>query len=454
MQFPYRDTIINLLDTPGHEDFSEDTYRTLTAVDSALMVIDVAKGVEERTIKLMEVCRLRDTPILTFINKLDREGRDPVELLDEVENVLKIRCAPMTWPIGMGKRFKGVFNLYTDSVHLFSPTHGGKIQEGEVIEGLNNPRLDELFGSMAEELRTEVELVKGASNEFSQEEYLTGRLTPVYFGSAINNFGIRELLEALRDYAPPPLPRATESRSVSADESAFSGFVFKIQANMDPAHRDRIAFLRICSGRYSKGMKVHQVRTRREIKIPQAITFMAAEREHVEEAYAGDIIGIYNHGQIQIGDSFSQGEALKFTGIPFFAPELFRRAVLRDPLRMKALQKGLTELCEEGASQLFRPHSNNDLIVGAIGILQFDVVAHRLKDEYGVDCHFEPVNVITARWIHSQDAKKLAEFTKKASDHLAIDGGGNLAYLAPTRVNLDLTRERWPEIDFLATREH
>jgi peptide chain release factor 3 len=241
---------------------------------------------------------------------------------------------------------------------------------------------------------------------------------------------------------------------VSADESAFSGFVFKIQANMDPAHRDRIAFLRICSGRYSKGMKVHQVRTRREIKIPQAITFMAAEREHVEEAYAGDIIGIYNHGQIQIGDSFSQGEALKFTGIPFFAPELFRRAVLRDPLRMKALQKGLTELCEEGASQLFRPHSNNDLIVGAIGILQFDVVAHRLKDEYGVDCHFEPVNVITARWIHSQDAKKLAEFTKKASDHLAIDGGGNLAYLAPTRVNLDLTRERWPEIDFLATREH
>ena len=454
MQFPYREHVINLLDTPGHEDFSEDTYRTLTAADSALMVIDCAKGVEQRTVKLMEVCRLRDTPIISFINKLDREGRDPLDLLDEVENVLKIRCAPMTWPIGMGKQFKGVFDLYSDTIHLYSPTHGGKIQEGEVIAGLDNPRLDELFGAMAQELREEVELVRGASHEFELDEFLAGRLTPVYFGSAINNFGVRELLDALVDFAPPPPPRQTLTRQVDAQEEAFSGFVFKIQANMDPQHRDRIAFLRICSGKYSKGMKVHHVRIGRDVKIPTAITFMASDREHVEDAYSGDIIGLHNHGTIQIGDTFTQGEELKFTGIPHFAPELFRRARLKDPLRMKALQKGLQELCEEGASQLFRPLANNDLIVGAVGVLQFDVVAHRLKNEYNVECVFENVNVATARWVECADERKLDEFKKKAHDHLALDGDGNLSYIAPTRINLDLTVERWPEIEFRATREH
>jgi peptide chain release factor 3 len=454
MQFPYRDKIINLLDTPGHEDFSEDTYRTLTAADSALMVIDCAKGVEQRTVKLMEVCRLRDTPIISFINKLDREGRGPLDLLDEVEEVLKIRCAPMTWPIGMGKQFKGVFDLYTDKIHLYSPTHGGKIQEGEVIEGLENPRLDELFGSMAEELREEVDLVRGASHEFDLEEFLAGRLTPVYFGSAINNFGVRELLDALVEFAPAPPARETQTRIVEPDEEKFSGFVFKIQANMDPAHRDRIAFLRICSGKYTKGMKVKHVRIGRDVKIPTAITFMASDREHVEDAYSGDIIGLHNHGTIQIGDTFTQGEDLKFTGIPHFAPELFRRARLKDPLRMKALQKGLQELCEEGASQLFRPVNNNDLIVGAVGILQFDVVAHRLKNEYNVECIFENVNVVTARWVECSDTKKLDEFKRKASDNLALDGDGNLTYIAPTRVNLDLTIERWPDIEFRSTREH
>ena len=454
MQFPYRDCIVNLLDTPGHEDFSEDTYRTLTAADSALMVIDCAKGVEQRTIKLMEVCRLRDTPILTFINKLDREGRDPLDLLDEVEDILKIRCAPMTWPIGMGKAFKGVFDLYTDRVHLFSPSHGGKIQEGEVIEGLDNPRLDELFGSMAAELREEVELVRGASHQFDLDAYLAGELTPVYFGSAINNFGVRELLDALVDYAPSPPPRMTQSREVAATEEKFSGFVFKIQANMDPSHRDRIAFLRICSGQYSQGMKVRHVRIGRDVKIANAITFMAADREQVEDAFSGDIIGLHNHGTIQIGDTFTQGEELKFVGIPHFAPELFRRARLRDPLRMKALQKGLQELCEEGASQLFRPLNSNDLIVGAVGILQFDVVAHRLLHEYKVECLFEPVNVATARWVECADEKKLDEFRNKAHDNLAVDGDGNLTYIAPTRVNLELTMERWPDIDFRATREH
>lgn len=454
MQFPYHDKVINLLDTPGHEDFSEDTYRTLTAADSALMVIDSAKGVEERTIKLMEVCRLRDTPIISFINKLDREGRDPVELLDEIESILNIQCAPITWPIGMGKQFKGVFNLYENNVHLYSATHGGKIQEGEVIEGLDNPRLDELLGPMIADFREEVELVKGASHEFDLDAYLEGKLTPVFFGSAINNFGVRELLDALSDYAPPPPLRHTLTRDVNATEEPFTGFVFKIQANMDPAHRDRIAFLRICSGKYTKGMKVKHVRLGRDIKIPSAITFMASDRGHVDEAFSGDIIGVHNHGTIQIGDTFTQGEDLKFTGIPHFAPELFRRAILRDPLRMKALQKGLLELSEEGAAQLFRPLANNDLIVGAVGILQFDVVAHRLKNEYGVECQFENVNVATARWVTSSDSKKLDEFRKKAEDNLAIDAGDNLTYIAPTRVNLELTLERWPDIEFHATCEH
>ncbi len=454
MQFVYDGCIVNLLDTPGHEDFSEDTYRTLTAVDSALMVIDVAKGVEPRTIKLMEVCRLRTTPIITFINKLDREGKDPIELLDEVETVLDIQCAPVTWPIGMGKAFKGVFNLVTQSVHLFSATHGGKINEGEVIEGLNNPRLDEILGTVAQELREEIELVQGASHEFDMELYRQGKLTPVFFGSAINNFGIKELLDAFNVYAPPPMPRPTLDGEVTAKDDGFSGFVFKIQANMDPQHRDRIAFMRICSGKYFKNMKMKHVRIGKDVKIANAITFMASERAQVDEAWAGDIIGLHNHGTIQIGDTFTEGKDLQFTGIPNFAPDLFKRVVLRDPLKMKALQKGLEQLCEEGATQLFKPLRNNDLIIGAVGVLQFDVVAFRLKDEYNVECSFEHVNVNTARWVVSDDPKALDEFKIKASDNLALDHGGALSYVAPTRVNLELAIERFPDIKFLATREH
>jgi peptide chain release factor 3 len=451
MQFPYRDRIVNLLDTPGHADFSEDTYRTLTAVDSALMVIDSGKGVEERTIKLMEVCRLRDTPILTFVNKLDREGREPIELLDEVETILNIQCAPITWPIGMGKGFKGIFHLLNDSVHIFEP-HSK--EAGEIIEGLDNPRLDELFGSMAEDLREEIELVRGASHEFDLDEFLAGRLTPVFFGSAMNNFGITELMDSFVEYAPPPQPRETKTREVDAAEEAFSGFVFKIQANMDPKHRDRIAFLRVCSGKYTKGMKLHQARIGKDVTIANAVTFMAAEREQAEEAYPGDILGLHNHGTIQIGDTFTQGEDLQFTGIPYFAPELFRRVRLKDPLKNKALLKGLQQLSEEGATQLFRPLDNNDLILGAVGVLQFDVVVHRLKGEYNVECAYEAVQVYTARWVYCDDVRKLEEFKKKASQNLALDGAGNLTYIAPTRVNLDLTMERWPDIDFRATREH
>jgi peptide chain release factor 3 len=454
MQFPYKDSIINLLDTPGHEDFSEDTYRTLTAVDSALMVIDCAKGVEERTIKLMDVCRLRDTPIITFINKLDREGRDPIDLMDEVEDVLKIRCAPITWPIGMGKQLKGVFHLLNDSVHIFSASKAEKVSSGEVIKGLDNPRLDEMLGPMAADFREEIELVRGASSEFDIDSYLRGELTPVFFGSAINNFGMAELLDAFEDYAPPPMARSTRTRTIQPDEDNLTGFVFKIQANMDKQHRDRIAFMRICSGKYTRGMKVKHVRIKKYMKIADALTFMAADRSHVEEAHTGDIIGIHNHGTIRIGDTFTMGEDLAFTGIPNFAPELFRRARLKDPLKMKALLKGLIQLCEEGATQLFRPLANNDLVLGAVGILQFDVVAHRLKDEYGVDCQFEAINVTTARWVFCSDEKKLDEFKIKVRSNLALDHAGDLAYVAPSRVNLTMTQERWPEIEFLATREH
>jgi len=454
MQLPYRDRIVNLLDTPGHEDFSEDTYRTLTAVDSALMVIDAARGVEERTIKLMEVCRLRDTPIMTFINKLDREGRHPIELMDEIEEILNIQCAPVTWPIGIGRRFKGVFHLQQNQVHLYNPAHGGKIRTGEIIQGLANPRVDELLESQADELREEIELVKGASHAFDIGSYLEGNLTPVFLGSAINNFGVKELLNFFVEHAPPPRPRETLTRLVNPLEEKFSGFVFKIQANMDPQHRDRIAFLRICSGSFDQGMKLKHVRLGREVKIADALTFMAAERARVDTAYPGDIIGLHNHGTIRIGDSFTQGEALSFTGIPNFAPELFRRAQLRDPLKTKALQKGLIQLCEEGATQLFRPLRNNDLILGAVGILQFEVVAHRLKTEYNVDCIFEPVNVNTARWVSSDDDKRFTEFKDKAVANLARDHTDGLVYIAPTRVNLQMTEERWPEIRFRTTREH
>ncbi len=455
MQFPYQDIIINLLDTPGHEDFSEDTYRTLTAVDSALMVIDSAKGVENRTIKLMDVCRLRDTPILTFINKLDRDAREPIDLLDEIEDVLKIRCAPITWPIGMGRHFKGVYHFLENSITLFEPGKNAIASEGNKYTDFDDPKLIEKVGqNVIEELQEEIELVEGASHPFDLEAFLAGELTPVFFGSALNNFGIKALLDAFIQYAPQPQSRPTLTRQVAPDEDKFSGFVFKIQANMDPAHRDRIAFLRICSGQYSKGMKMRHLRINREVQISNALTFMAGEREHTENAWPGDIIGLHNHGTIQIGDTFTQGEALKFTGIPYFAPEIFRRARLRDPLRMKALLKGLQELSEEGATQLFRPLSNNDLILGAVGILQFEVVIWRLKNEYGVECSFEAVQVATARWINCEDDKKREEFKRKAFNNLALDGANNLTYIAPTKINLSLTEERWPDIQFLATREH
>ncbi|MDF1821549.1 MAG: peptide chain release factor 3 [Alcanivoracaceae bacterium] len=453
MQFPYRDATVNLLDTPGHADFSEDTYRTLTAVDTALMVIDCAKGVEERTIKLMEVCRLRDTPILTFINKLDRDVRDPIEVLDEVEEVLKIKCSPITWPIGMGKEFKGVYNLLTDTTVLYKSGQGHTIQDVREIKGLDNPDLDAAVGAYADELRETLELVQGASHEFDKDEFLAGKLTPCFFGTALGNFGVDHMLNGLVEWAPCPTGRDSEERHVDADEDKFTGFVFKIQANMDPKHRDRVAFLRICSGEYRKGMKMHQCRTGKDVRISDALTFLAGERENVEQAFAGDIIGLHNHGTIQVGDTFTEGEMLRYTGIPFFAPELFRRVVLKDPLKSKQLHKGLTQLAEEGATQVFMPLKNNDLILGAVGMLQFDVVAHRLKAEYGVECNYEPISVYTARWVEADNERDIDKLRDKAYENLAEDGAGNLTYLAPTRVNLGLAEERHPEIRFRETRE-
>ncbi len=455
MQFPYEGRVVNLLDTPGHADFGEDTYRVLTAVDSALMVIDVAKGVEERTIKLMEVCRLRDTPIMSFINKLDREGKPPIDLLDEVESVLGIQCAPITWPIGMGQRLKGVVHLLTGEVHLYEAGRNFTRQDSTIFASIDDPALEARIGAdMLAELRDELELVQGASHPFDKAKYLAGEQTPVFFGSAVNNFGVQLLLDFFVEHAPAPRPRETTTRDVHPDENRLTGFVFKIQANMDPQHRDRVAFMRVCSGRFSAGMKAFHVRSGKEVKLANALTFMASDREIAESAWPGDVIGIHNHGTISIGDSFSEGEVLNFTGIPNFAPELFRRARLRDPLKLKQLQKGLAQLSEEGATQFFKPLMSNDLILGAVGVLQFDVVAYRLKDEYGVDASFEPVQVATARWIRCDNPKKLEEFRDKHAMNLAIDAAGQLVYLAPTRVNLQLAEERAADVLFLATREH
>jgi peptide chain release factor 3 len=457
MQFEYRDHVVNLLDTPGHQDFSEDTYRVLTAVDSALMVIDAAKGVETQTIKLLNVCRMRATPIITFMNKMDRETRDPLELLDEVESVLQIQCAPVTWPIGMGKTFRGVYHLLRDEIMLFEAGEDRNTGEFEIIKGIDNPRLAEMFPLEIEELKMQVELVKGASHPYDLDAFLAGTQTPVFFGSAINNFGVREILNALLDWAPAPRSRDAMIRTVESTEPAFSGFVFKIQANMDPAHRDRIAFLRVCSGKFERGMKIQHLRINREIRVNNVVTFMAASREQVEVAYAGDIIGLPNHGNMQIGDSFSEGEPLQFTGIPYFAPDFFRAVRIRNPLKVKQLHKGLQQLGEEGAVQVFKPVSGGDLILGAVGVLQFEVVASRLQNEYGVDAVFEGTSTTCARWVtvkEGEDKRLLVDFENALAHNVSYDAANNMAYLSPNNVNLRLTEERWPKLVFHTTREH
>ncbi len=453
MKFNYRDFEINLLDTPGHQDFSEDTYRVLTAVDSTLMVIDHAKGVEPQTEKLMEVCRMRNTPIITFINKLDREGMAPLDILGEIEDKLQIECTPLSWPIGMGKRFKGVYNLFQKQLHLFRPGRDTLGPKGVMIQDLSDPSLDTLLGSQADELRGDIELIEGAANPFEMRDFLKGSQTPVFFGSAINNFGVKEMLDAFVEMAPHPGPRTAVSREVSPYEKSFSGFAFKIQANMNPAHRDRIAFIRICSGKFTRGMKVVHHRIGKEVAFANATIFMAQDRENVEEAFPGDIIGVHNHGTIKIGDTFTEKELLKFSGIPNFAPEHFRRVRLKNPLKAKHLQKGLTQLSEEGAVQVFKPLMGNDYILGAVGVLQFEVTIARLKAEYGVDASYEPVDLSVARWIEVDDRKKMTEFEKKNVANLARDAQGRLSFLTTSEWQLDFCMKEWPDIAFFKTRD-
>ncbi len=453
MKFNYRDYEINLLDTPGHQDFSEDTYRVLTAVDSTLMVIDSAKGVEPRTEKLMEVCRMRNTPIITFINKLDREGKSPIDIIDEIEERLQVECTPLSWPIGMGHNFRGVYNLYRKHLHLFEPGRDTLGGEGVVITDLDDPILDELLGGQADKLRQDVELIQGATDPFDRQHYLQGSQTPLFFGSAINNFGVKEVLDAFVELAPHPGPRAAISREVSPYEKPFTGFAFKIQANMDPAHRDRIAFVRICSGKFSRGMKVVHHRVGKEMTLTNATVFKARNRRNVQEAYPGDIIGIYNRGTIKIGDTFSEKELLKFSGIPNFAPEFFKRVRLKNPLKNKQLHKGLMQLSEEGAVQVFRPLTGGDYIMGAVGVLQFDVTMARLKTEYNVDAVYEPVDYNVARWVGSHDRNKLAEFEKRNTANLARDAEGRLSFLTTSAWQLNFCMRHWPDIEFYKTRD-
>ncbi|HEX4928143.1 MAG TPA: peptide chain release factor 3 [Burkholderiales bacterium] len=436
MQFEYRGCVVNLLDTPGHQDFSEDTYRVLTAVDAALMVIDAAKGVEPQTLKLLEVCRARRTPVLTFINKLDRDVRPPLELLDEIESTLGMAAAPLTWPIGSGREFRGVFDFRSERVQRF----------GEAAPPLE--------GAIYEEARAEAETVLGAGTRFSPAEFLAGRQTPVFFGSALNNFGVKEILDALVEHAPPPAPRSGGTRIVSPAEPRFSGVVFKIQANMDPAHRDRVAFVRVCSGRFVRGMRLTNCRTGRELRTANAVSFLSQRRETVDEAYAGDIIGIPNHGTIALGDTLTEGEALEFGGLASFAPELFRRAELASPMKAKQLRTGLAQLSEEGAIQVFQPESGGAPLLAAAGALQFDVAAHRLEHEYGVQMRLVPVAYTLARWISSADAAELERFVARHAHQVATDAAGALAYLAATKAELSVTEERWPAIAFHALREH
>jgi peptide chain release factor 3 len=456
MQFDYAGHTINLLDTPGHQDFSEDTYRVLTAVDAAVMVIDAAKGVEEQTIKLLNVCRLRNTPIITFVNKMDREVREPVALLEEIESVLKIDCAPVSWPIGMGKAFRGVFDLLRDRLVRFTPGEERRTasDDSELIEGIDNPRLDALFPHEMAAVRHDVDLIRGASSPFDLDEFLAGRQTPVFFGSGINNFGVQEILQALVDWAPPPQPRDGGMRIVHPAEAPFTGFVFKIQANMDPKHRDRIAFFRVCSGRYTPAMKVQHQRISREMKLGNVMTFMANERVASQDAVAGDIIGIHNHGQLQIGDTLTEGEALGFKGIPYFAPEMFRVACPRDPFKAKQLQKGLQQLGEEGAIQVFETVASNTLLLGAVGQLQFEVVAARLASEYKVDAIYDDASIATARWLTYPDETTRRNFERDRAASLATDVDDNPVYLATNRFNLQAAMERWPKVGFHTTREH
>lgn len=454
MQMEYRDCVINLLDTPGHQDFSEDTYRVLTAVDAALMVIDAANGVESQTLRLLEVCRARQTPILTFINKLDREVKEPLDLIDEIERVLGMPAVPFTWPVGMGKRFGGVFDIRHDCMRVFRPGEDRIHEKPETIMGIDNPDCRKRFSDTFVQARQEIELVQGATPEFEREAFLAGHQTPVFFGSAINNFGVREVLDALVELAPPPGPRKAIQRVVVPEETKFSGMVFKIQANMDPAHRDRIAFVRICSGCFERGMRLKICRNGKEIRTNNAMSFLSQRRDLLEEAYPGDIIGLPNHGLLQLGDTLTEGEKLQFTGLPFFAPELFQAVEVADPMRAKQLRIGLVQLGEEGAIQVFRPYTGGPLLLGAVGTLQFEVVAHRLKNEYGVEPRLTSAKYTVARWVTAQNPDEMKKFIDANIHRVALDVVNAPVLLANYLAELNAVQEHWKNIQFHSLREH
>src|SRR5205823_2816504 len=455
MTFEHDDRVYNLLDTPGHQDFSEDTYRTLTAVDSAVMVLDAARGIEAQTLKLFEVCRLRDVPIITFVNKLDRESRDPFDLLDEIERTLALDVTPASWPIGMGRDFLGTYDLFQDALLLFGRGAGSHVTEPVRCEGLGDPKLEGLLPAAAlEKLREEVAMARGLCKAFDAKSYREGHLTPVYFGSALNNFGVRELIRGIADLAPPPRPQPAEPRPVDPGEERVTGFVFKVQANIDPQHRDRIAFLRLCSGRFRRGMKLRHSRSGRLMAIQNPVFFLARERNLAEEAWPGDIIGIPNHGTLRIGDTLTDGEAIRVTGIPNFAPEILRRVRLDDPLKSKHLARALEQLAEEGVTRILKPLAGGDWIIGVVGPLQLDVLAARIKAEYGLGVRIEEAPYITARWIASDDPLELKRFLDRNPSTTAEDHDGVPVYLARNKWDLDTTIKEWPKLRFTATREH
>jgi len=458
MQMEYRDCVINLLDTPGHQDFSEDTYRVLTAVDAALMVIDAANGVEPQTRRLLQVCRARNTPILTFVNKMDREVQEPLALMDEIERELGMEVVPFTWPVGMGKSFHGVMDLREERMRVFTPGEDRNHNDDEILDGLDNPAYAERFGMPYEQAQGEIELLTDAAPAFDSEAFLTGRQTPMFFGSAVNNFGVREVLDALVDLAPAPGARASLQREVAPDEKKFTGVVFKIQANMDPAHRDRIAFVRVASGHFERGMRLKVVRSGKELRPNTVVSFLSQRRELLDEAFAGDIIGIPNHGVLQLGDTLTEGESLQFTGLPFFAPEMFRTVEVADPLRSKQLRAGLTQLGEEGAIQVFRPVASSMLLLGAVGQLQFEVVAHRLEHEYGVKARIMPSRFQVARWVTCDEAdggdKELKRFIDGNSHRVAYDAVDAPTVLVEYAPELRAIEANWPKIKFHALREH
>ncbi len=454
MQMEYRDCVINLLDTPGHQDFSEDTYRVLTAVDAALMVIDAANGVEPQTRRLLQVCRARNTPILTFVNKMDREVQDPMSVMDEIEQELGMTVVPFTWPVGMGKLFHGVYDRREKRMRVFSPGEDKAGGDDEILSGLDNAEATRRFGAEFTQAQDELELLEGASPEFNRADFLSGKQTPMFFGSAINNFGVQEVLDALVDLAPAPAERAALQRVVQPEEKKFSGVVFKIQANMDPAHRDRIAFLRVASGEFTRGMRLKVVRSGKELRPNTVVSFMSQRRELLDTAFAGDIIGIPNHGVLQLGDTLTEGEALQFTGLPFFAPEMFRAVEVADPLRSKQLRAGLTQLGEEGAIQVFRPIAGSLLLLGAVGQLQFEVVAHRLEHEYGVKARIMGSQFNLARWVTSEDPNELKKFMDANSHRVALDAVDAPTLLVDHSATLRAVEQQWPKIKFHALREH